>query len=406
MRNLWIVIRHEILTTLGKPSFWVMSILFPLFMMGMNLAPTLFIQGEIKEPATSEHPQGEAIIVGLVDQAGLVKDIPPSIPDGQVRALADLEIARQALANGTIDQVIYLPSDFAATGRIEVTMRDFNPLGQMSNELVQYLLAYNLTGDEALAGRLMAPTAHAVIHRTDAAQVEKVNPLAGLVPYATLFLFFFLLTMSSGWMLQSVSREKLNRTAEVLLLSLDPRELMLGKILGLSVVAFLQMFIWVGGGMLLLGRGVEVLQMGAGLELPPAFLWASVVYFALGYLLYASLMGAVGALAPDLRNAGNFTFYIILPLMAPLLVNTIFSSAPGGTMPVVLSLFPLTAPSSMLTRLAVSSVPVWQVMVSLGLLALTTIFVVNLSARAFRADTLLSSEPLNWQRVKTELGAP
>jgi ABC-2 type transport system permease protein len=113
------------------------------------------------------------------------------------------------------------------------------------------------------------------------------------------------------------------------------------------------------------------------------------------------MMGAVGALAPNAREAGQFTFAIILPLMIPLWFNFSIMEDPGGTLATVLSLIPLTAPVTMMTRLAVGDVPLWQLLVSVGLLAVTTYGFVLLSSRFFRADTLLSNATLKWNRLLT-----
>jgi ABC-2 type transport system permease protein len=209
--------------------------------------------------------------------------------------------------------------------------------------------------------------------------------------------------MSSGLMLQSVSREKENRTAEVLLLSLRPRELMLGKVLGLSLVALLQMTVWVGGGLLFLDQGQALLNMASGLHLPAGFFVWALLYFLLGYLLSASFMGAIGALAPNARSGGQFTFVVLFPLMIPLFANVVFKDDPNGAAATILSLFPLTAPTAMLTRLAVGGVPAWQLAAGLLGLLVTTYFIVLLSARFFRPDTLLSPSALTWDRLGREL---
>jgi ABC-2 type transport system permease protein len=207
------------------------------------------------------------------------------------------------------------------------------------------------------------------------------------------------ITMSSGFMLQSVAREKENRTMEVLLVTLQPRQLMLGKILGLSVVALLQMAVWMAGALLVLSRGQDILGMAGAVTLPSGFLLWALLYFVLGYLLYASLMGAIGALAPTAREGQQFTFFVLLPLLIPLWLNSVFVHTPDGTLAVALSLFPLTAPTSMMTRLVATSVPGWQLAVSLLGLALTTYLLVALAARFFRADTLLSSSSLHWRQL-------
>jgi ABC-2 type transport system permease protein len=196
-----------------------------------------------------------------------------------------------------------------------------------------------------------------------------------------------------------VPYDKTNRTAEVLLLSMDPRQLMIGKIIGLSVVAIIQMLVWTVGGMAL-GRGAVTLLSGNALDMPVSFLGWSGLFFAFGYLLYASLLGAVGAMAPSQHDDGQLAFLISLPQVLPLLFFTAFANAPSGPVATFLSLFPLTAPTAMPTRLAGSSVPAWQLLVSLALLVLTTAWVVNISARAFRSETLLSGAPIGLDRLK------
>jgi ABC-2 type transport system permease protein len=216
-----------------------------------------------------------------------------------------------------------------------------------------------------------------------------------------LFIFFFLVTMSSGFMLNSVTKEKENNVVEVLLLSLRPRELMLGKIMGLGVVGLLQMLIWGGAAFALTGSGLTIaaLSVFSSISLPPMFFVWGLLYFLLGYLTFASALGAIGALAPNTREGSQFTFVVLLPMMLPLWLNTAFTEAPNGPLAVAFSIFPLSSPAAMMARLIATTVPLWQVLVSLGLLAGTTYGFVLLAARLFRADNLLSGETLNTKRL-------
>ena len=138
--------------------------------------------------------------------------------------------------------------------------------------------------------------------------------------------------------------------------------------------------------------------------LPPGFLAWGMFYLLFGYLLYASLLGAIGALAPTARESSQFTFFALMPLMVPLFLMTPFMEAPNGSIAVGLSLFPLTAPVAMMTRMAAATtIPAWQPAVGLVLLALTAYGFVLLSARFFRADTLVSDTSLTWRRLLAEI---
>jgi ABC-2 type transport system permease protein len=188
---------------------------------------------------------------------------------------------------------------------------------------------------------------------------------------------------------------------EVLLVSVSPRQLMLGKLLGLSVVALLQMLVWIGGSFLIM-QATDLFNLPpVELGLPISFFFWGLVYLVLGYLLYASMMGAIGALAPNAREAGQFTFAILLPLMIPLWLNATITENPEGMLATILSLVPLTAPITMMSRLVGGDVPLWQLLLSVGILAVTTYGFVLLASRFFRADTLLSSATLKWNRLLT-----
>jgi len=207
------------------------------------------------------------------------------------------------------------------------------------------------------------------------------------------YVFYFILLVGSGYLMGSVVAEKENRTVEVLLLSLEPRELMVGKILGLSVVTLVQLSIWFGGGMLILNRSADFLDV-SGFTFPPGFIVWAILFLALGFLLYASVMAAAGAIALTAREGTQVSWLLMLPLLPTLMLSSLFVEEPNNPLILALSLFPFSAPSAMLTRLAVGEVPLWQIIVSLLGLAGTTYLMVVLAGRFFRADNLLSHAPL------------
>ncbi|MFP4395866.1 MAG: ABC transporter permease [Anaerolineales bacterium] len=410
MKNIWIVIKHEIITMVTKPSFWLTTFLLPAVIMGFSFGAQLIGQRMI--PEEDEIISGEserALAIGYVDHAGIITALPASIPAEMVAAYPDEEAAATALRAGDIGQYYVIAEDYIASGEIVAMEKEFSLLGNLPQlALLELIVNYNLIGDETIARRVATPIPNLQTQALrPASEISESMDARFIVAYGTLFIFFFVFTMSSGFMLQSVSREKENRTVEILLVSLEPKELMLGKVLGLGFVALLQVAIWLGGSLLTLSRG-ETMLSGLGIvlgniTLPEGFLVWALLYFVLGYLLYASALGAIGALAPNARETGQVTFVVLLPLMIPLWLNTSFTQAPNGPLTTALSLFPLTAPTSMLPRLAVGGVPLWQPIASLIGLAITTYIFVALSARFFRADTLLSSASLDWKRLLQEV---
>jgi ABC-2 type transport system permease protein len=400
MRTVWLVIKHEIVSVLGKRSFWIMTFLFPVLILGLNIGVQVMSQRTIEGEEIAAQ-DGTAQVVGYVDPGGLIVELPESVPDGLYRAFPDESAAHAALEAGEISRYYLVPADLVDSGNLVMVDRTFRILGDLGGRrMFTYVINYNLVGDESLAGLVLDPTPD-VEYKPLAPQGDagQDSPLAFWVPYAAMFVFFFALMISSGLLLQSVSKEKETRTAEVLLLSLRPEELMLGKVVGLGVVALFQLVIWAGGGMLLLERGGELVGAAASFELPPGFMVWLLLYFVFGYATYASAMGVIGVLAPTAREGAQFTFLVMLPLMIPLWLSNVFIEEPNGDLATILSLFPLTAPVSMITRLAAGGVPLWQPTVGVVLLAGTAYLFVLLAARLYRADTLLSYASLDWKRI-------
>jgi ABC-2 type transport system permease protein len=120
-----------------------------------------------------------------------------------------------------------------------------------------------------------------------------------------------------------------------------------------------------------------------------------IVYFILGYTIYAALMAGLGALVPNLREASQATFLIILPMIIPLMFISLLINRPDAALSIGLSLFPLTSPVAMMTRLAATPVPFWQLGLAALLQALTAVFIIRLVAGMFRAQNLLSGQPFS-----------
>ena len=416
MRNIWLVIKHDIRATLAKRSFWIFTLLVPALLVAVNAY--LGVQGEDRDAGSSEAAKpalspADLPPIGLVDEAGLISQLPPDLPPDLFVRFPDQAAARAALEAGQVAQYVYLPADHLATGRVTVYDQDFRLLssgqdmglayGSNQEWVLRYIIDYNLVGDARLLARLQDPVPgsltvrHALRPAVSEVQDQGLAELAArLIP----LIYYALLVMGSGYLMRAVADEKENHTAEVLLLSLPPRQLMVGKMVAMSAIMGLQVVAWAGTGILAFNRGAELLNV-ARFAFPPGFLAWALLFLLLGYLLYSSILAAAGAIAPNAREAGSATVLLILPLLPTMLFASAFMEAPNGVLVVSLSLIPFSAPSAMVTRLAMTPVPLWQILVSLAGLALTAYLFVVLAARFFRADNLLSQDSFNWRRLAT-----
>ncbi|MCA9910624.1 MAG: ABC transporter permease, partial [Anaerolineae bacterium] len=204
--------------------------------------------------------------------------------------------------------------------------------------------------------------------------------------------------MTNGYLLQSVIEEKESRLIEILISTIRPFDLLTGKILAFGILGLLQVSIWTGtfiflgwlSGREALQSFLPILQSLANLTIPYELLPLLLVYFLLGYAFFAGLYGIVGAISNSMREGPQYAIVFTLPAVLPFYFISIFATTPNDTLPLVLSLFPLTAPLGMAMRLVVTEVPFWQIALSIGLLALGVVGSLWLASRLFRVNTLLA----------------
>jgi ABC-2 type transport system permease protein len=401
MSKTLLVLKHEIITTIARRSFILMALGVPLvgalFMLGvsyLNSRPDSQATGVVSN-LFSGQSERSGLPEGYVDEAGILQTIPEGIPAGQFLPYPDQERAEQAVRAGEIGAYYLIPPDFMETGEVVYIRPDFNPLSAFDqSEEMQWILTVNLLGgDEALASLVNQPLETETVSLAPTPERDEENPLTFFLPYAVTLLFYFVIIMSSSFLLNSVTKEKENRVLEILMISATPRQLLMGKISGLGVVGLLQTIIWGGTAFTLLRLSGRTLDIPAAFQLPPSILFWGLIFFLLGYAVYASLMASVGALVPNLREASQATFVVILPLIIPLMLISVLIQEPNGALATALSLFPLTSPVVMMTRLAAGPVPVWQPVLAAVLLLVTSVFIIRSTANLFRAQTLLSGQP-------------
>jgi ABC-2 type transport system permease protein len=212
-----------------------------------------------------------------------------------------------------------------------------------------------------------------------------------LVMLVTMYMVTFLYGM---WVLRGISSDKRSRIVEVLLTAAKPVELMAGKLLGIGAVGLTQCAVWVVGGALLSLQGVAFARL-FGLQLPQvsgAMLGWFLLYFILGYFVFATLYALAGAASTNSDEAPQVQFPITMLAVVPMLVFFVILREPSGTTAVVLSLVPFFAPTLMLLRLAISEPPAWQVAASLGLMVATILVSLWVTAKIFRAGILMSGK--------------
>ncbi len=400
MKKTWLILRHEILTILSRPSF-----LFVLFGIPFIGAMVFVVAGTISKGSSTQNILTQLVASppsvqtqGYVDQSGIIKIIPPAQTDGKLVPFQNEQSAIQALQKGEIAGYYIIPADYLQSGKITSVQANFSPLGgQNQSGLLEWLLRVNLLGGNIQLANLAEGPLNKVQQKSlsTAPQREQSNMLTFFLPYGVTMLFYIIILSAASLLLSSVAKEKENRMMEILLVSVTPRQLLTGKIVALGLVGLLQTIVWVGTGRLLLARSGTTFNLPLAFQLPPSFLVWGLIFFLLGYAVYASLMAGLGALVPNLREATQATIVVIFPLIIPIFLLSVLIQEPNSLLAVLLSLFPLTSPVAMMTRLAAVAVPLWQTTLAAVLLAITAVVIVRSVARMFRAQTILSGQPFS-----------
>jgi ABC-2 type transport system permease protein len=402
------VFSYEVSRIVRRRSFLIITFGLPVALSLLSgvwqaLSPA---PGELMEQAQEVAARFDGLDeAGFVDQSGLFTVIPDGAP---LTAYPDEASARAALDAGEIDAYYIIPPDYAETG-VATQIIPTMALDDVSREPIDILTVAALESSlsEDLAARFEDPV---TLEQVDLSSIlnpttegEESSAPAELnrdADYTLMFIFtlIFLMTVftGSGYMMQSVIEEKENRLVEILVTSVRAEQLLTGKVLAQGVMSLFQVAMWALISVLLLRFQGDFLSQAipflGAIAIPSTSLPIMAIYFLLGFFLFAAAFGAVGALSNSAQEGSQYTTIFVLPSMIPYFMIGQLVADPNGPLAVGLSLFPLTAPITMIARSTLIDIPVWQVVASVALLALTVAGAFWVAGRLFRAQLMMSGK--------------
>ncbi|HSW58286.1 MAG TPA: ABC transporter permease [Dehalococcoidales bacterium] len=388
MNKTGLIFKNELLTTLRRKGFIITTLALPV--LGALALLVFQIVSTIIQPDRTE----EITRVGYVDQVGIFQGF---TQQDRVHLIAyDTPLAaNQALVAGEIKEYLVIPPDYLVTGLIgRFTMRTEieAPAGTVS--AIETFLVGNLLRDAVspeVAARVFNPLFLSNVILDESGQPSTGR--GGLEGYLIAYVFAFLLLMSiftaSGYLLQGLSEEKENRVMEILLSSVSTRQLITGKVLALGAVGLIQIVLWLVSGFILVRIASDTIGgLFATLTFPPEVIILCLVYFVLGYFVYAVLMAGIGAVAPTQRDGGQMSLILTLSGSVPFMLMPFIIENSTHVVTRILTLFPLTAPLTVMIRIN-SGVPLWEILLSLLLLALSIWGGLLLASKVFRIYLLM-----------------
>jgi ABC-2 type transport system permease protein len=189
--------------------------------------------------------------------------------------------------------------------------------------------------------------------------------------------------------MQSVVEEKESKTIEIILTSVKPVPLLVGKTLALGLLGLFQMGLWSATLFVLADQASVQIVDFESLDVSPTVIIIALAYFALGYGFLSGIFASMGAIANTTREGSSLAGWATFPTIVPLFFITAIVNDPNGTLAVLLSIFPFTAPITMVMRSVVTTIPLIQIIPSLVLMVLLVMLSIWLAGRLFRVGSLL-----------------
>ena len=439
MSNVSIIIQREFNERVRKKSFIISTLLMPLLMLLLMAAPALVMQ----------FSRGEEKTIAVVDQSGLVA---PQLEDDEELSfrIVDMPVEEARKQTEGLFGVLWIGADILADpSAVKLYANSSSSLslelsitGRIERILeAEKLKAYDIDNLQQILDEV-ATSVTMQTFRNDKSQEEETQAGSSAVATAAGFilgmiLYMFLL-MYGAMVMQSVIEEKQNRVLEVMVSSVRPFQLMLGKILGVAAVAVVQVLIW-GVLIVVLGSfvmpmllpeevlaGAQAMQQGmpdatalAGVNPDMlqavaavtdtayiAKLFGCLVLFVFGgYLLYSAMFAAVGSAVDNVQDTQQFQLPITLPIILALIVMMTVIKDPNSPLAFWCSMIPFTSPIVMMARVPYG-IPWWEVALSLALLYASFVAMVWFAAKIYRVGIFmygkkpLFKELLKWVRYK------
>ncbi len=390
MRSLLLVAGHEYSRFVRRRSFLLALAGLPLFLVFMVAAGALTSMG------------GGDVVVGYVDHAGVldravleaggVEDVSAD----EMVVFETEQAGRTALSEGEVAGLVIVPDGYPQDRTLRAYYEGEAPGDEVWQPMRGFLRASLLAGEDAKVSERVREGAEVTV-RTLSGDRE-IGPgafLDVLVPFAAGFLFIFAAIISGGYLLQTISDEKENRTVEVLTTSVSSGQLIFGKALGLIGVAATQLLVWGLGMVLALVVGVRFLGSISGVDVPWALLGVVFAFFIPSYLLIAGTMICIGSAFPEYKQSQQVVAIINILFFIPFFVATILLQDPNGTLAVALSFFPTTSLLTIAMRWGAAEIPFWQIAGSWFILVLSAGLSIWMAPRIFRAGMLRYGQRLD-----------
>lgn len=445
MNKIPVIIKREYLTRVRKKSFIIMTILAPLLFAAIIILPTLFMMNEGEEYKR---------IAVVEDRTDIFKGVLKNTKNAEFIYLEDenIEELKKTFYQKGYYGILYIsPEIVNVPNAVQLISRKQPPIGvleyiesSLEKEIErQKLMNYNIENLDEIMKNVESRVSLQTIKIDDSGKVKETSTgIAMALAYIGGFLMYMLVFIFGSQVMRGVIEEKTNRVVEVIISSVKPAQLMMGKIIGIALVGLTQFLIWVvltigiagvirstvfnkaGAAEMSQNVSKNLMSENQQLQLPvqsqseidPAMaeftklfnsainqpwvliIFSFIFYFITGYLLYASLFAAIGSAVDNETETQQFMLPITIPIILALMVALGTMQNPESPLAFWFSLIPLTSPIVMMARIPFG-VPAWQLILSMALMLVTFVAFVWMAAKIYRTGILMYGKKTSWKEM-------
>ncbi|HOV92790.1 MAG TPA: ABC transporter permease [Candidatus Kapabacteria bacterium] len=411
--KMWTILQFEFLTRVKAKGFIISTILGPLFLIIIMVIPALIATTSIGE--TSKQ-------MAVLDDTGYIgKLLVESDKDKFFLTSKTPEELKKDILSEKLDAYVHIPSNVLETGKVEIYTPGGGGIGLLEtveNKLGDIILERKLLdakADSSLVKFVQNGIDVSSIKVTEAGVEKDYTEFYSIFGYFLGFLIYGLMFAYGGIVMRGVIQEKANRIVEILSSSAKPMQIMMGKIFGIGAVGLFQLLIWgviiiilsIAGSSLLpmffsnsnptemingAMSGMTQTNSNLPFEIPtiPISVWIGFIFFFFaGYFMYASLFAAIGSAVNQEEDAQQLQMPITMALIIPILFMPVIMGNPDSTLATILSLIPPFTPILMTARIAATTVPSWQLFLSVVLTLGTLFLSIWIAAKIYRIGILM-----------------
>jgi ABC-2 type transport system permease protein len=419
MRKVWAIIRREVVERVRTRMFIISTLLFPLFMGVLIVLPAWLL-------TRSTGTRQLALVDGTTDSLGFRigdalqaarigrgPEAPPKFVVRRIAAPGRVDAVRDSLvpftglsrrSDGGFDGILVVTDSTVPSGRMDyygANVASFDEMRELEQAVRPIVIAQRLEGlgvDLNAVTRSVRPLNLATTKVSNGKLTAESGARTFALAYAMGFILYFALLVFGVQVMQSVIEEKTSRIVEILASSLTPFQMMLGKVIGVGLVAMLQLGIWAAIAAYLGSHQASIMQaFGATPGAGPSFALPTMpfdlmlvffLFFALGFLLYAAAYAAVGAMCSTPQDAQQMQMPVMLFVLAGFFSTFALMRDPNGTAARVLTFVPMLSPFAVPLRYSISSLSPVELIASAGVTLLGMLFVVWVASRIYRIGVL------------------